>query len=73
MKLHEFRNKLNEILEKYPNADDFDVIYSSDDEGKSFDLVRYNPSVGNFNVKTKEYKDLSYDIKRTKVNTICIN
>jgi len=42
MKLKDYIKQLQEIAKKHPNIE---VAYSSDDEGNSFDYVRYNPAV----------------------------
>ena len=42
MKLKDYIKQLQEIAKKHPNIE---VAYSSDDEGNSFEYVRYNPAV----------------------------
>jgi len=48
MKLHKFIDNLNKLVEENPEIKDFDVIYSIDDEGNSFNKVYYSPSIGHF-------------------------
>jgi len=42
MKLKDYIKELQAIAKKHPNIE---VAYSTDDEGNSFDYVRYNPAV----------------------------
>ena len=64
--LSEYISRLQEIHSEYPNAA---VIYSSDDEGNSFNTVYYPPTVGNF---TKD-GDFHTDVTKSKINAVCIN
>lgn len=41
MKIKTYIKKLQKLAEKYPNAK---LIYACDDEGNSFDEVRWSPS-----------------------------
>ena len=69
MKLKYFAKKINELAERYP---DLAVVYSSDDEGNSFDEVYYDPSLGFFDrgdfVTGADLKEYLY-----KINACCIN
>jgi len=48
MKLNEYINHLLKIKKEY--GGNIECIYSSDEEGNSFEPVYYNPSVGCFDV-----------------------
>lgn len=45
MKLKEYVKNLNELIEKYPDALDFDVCFSVDKEG-NYNPVEAKPTVG---------------------------
>jgi hypothetical protein len=45
MKFSLYVENLNKLLKERPETADFDVVNSSDDEGNSFNLVHYSPSV----------------------------
>jgi hypothetical protein len=44
MLLDEYLTALNELVKKYPNLKDAEVIYSKDDEGNSYHKVNYTPT-----------------------------
>ena len=46
MKLGEFTLKLLDLLKENPEAADYDVVCSADDEGNSFTHVCYDPAIG---------------------------
>lgn len=62
MKLLEYFNQLKDFIELHPECLDMDVIYSTDDEGNSYQKVHYGPSVG-----ILEDTDFSF---RTNDNTL---
>lgn len=64
MKLKEYVEVINEIIERF--GGDLDVIYSSDEEGNSFDKVFYFPTTGVF--VNGEFEDTDKN-----PNCICIN
>lgn len=65
MKLETYAKSLLELAELYP---DVDVVYSSDDEGNSFQKVVYSPKAGNFRMGTFILPD-----NKNKINSVCIN
>jgi len=67
MKLHTYIKHLEEINKKYPNLD---VIYASDDEGNSFNLVQFWPDVGLFSERNHEF---DWDVESNQLNAVCIN
>lgn len=45
MKLKDFLERINTLVEINPEVLDYSVVYSSDDEGNVIDYVHYSPSV----------------------------
>lgn len=70
MKLKDYIQSLQKLEKKYPNAI---VIYSTDDEGNSFNKVTYTPTVGYFNKVDGEFITNETDDRYLKPNAICIN
>lgn len=48
MKLKEYIESLNQMVKDDPSILEYDVVYSSDDEGNSYEFVAFTPSVGHF-------------------------
>ena len=69
MKLKTFAENINKLAEKYP---DLEVIYSSDDEGNYFDIVKFEPTLGEYNDR-EFYCYHELDQEEIKINAICIN
>lgn len=68
MKLKDYAARIAELAKKYPNVE---VVYSSDDEGNSFQKVSFFPDAGRFDAgKWKIEKDLD---ERERVNAVCLN
>lgn len=67
MKLKQFTENLNKLMEERPETADFDVVTSIDDEGNGFNLVYYNPQVGHYDSNEKEF------YQEKEVNAVCIN
>jgi hypothetical protein len=70
MKLKEYLNALNELLEKNPQAGDFLVIHSSDDEGNSFQSVYFKPTLMSVKNLKKSYLEID---DSGEPNVVCIN
>jgi len=70
MKLKEYLNALNELLEKNPQAGDFLVIHSSDDEGNSFQPVWFTPALMSVDNPDQSYLEVNHD---GEPNVVCIN
>ena len=51
MKLKEFAENINKLLEEHPETFDFDVVTSADNEGNEFNPVYFSPAVGYYNEK----------------------
>ena len=69
MKLKEYVRGLKELMKDYPEAKEFDVVYSGDDEGNYFNYVNYAPSIGWYDEDNGEF----YQDERRTLNAICIN
>ncbi len=67
MKLKEFVENLNKLLKDRPETAQFNVVTSADDEGNGFNLVHFEPSVGNYNEDDNEFKE------ELELNAVCIN
>lgn len=78
MKLQQFLNTINQMVEDHPSLLDLDVVTSNDDEGNQFNIVYYEPSAGLYDSSEREFiseeQFEEWDLpKDTKPNAICIN
>lgn len=46
MKLKEYIQGLQDLIDKNPEVADYEVIYSVDDEGNGYGIVNWDPSIG---------------------------
>ena len=67
MKLNEFISNLTRLITDHPEAADFDVVTSKDDEGNGFSLIHYDPSIGHYD------DDGEYRSEYTPLNAVCVN
>lgn len=67
MLFKDYVSKLNQLLASRPETGDFEVVSSTDDEGNGFNLVHYDPSIGNYNHDDREFQD------EIEPNAVCIN
>ena len=51
MKLKEFIVNLNELIKENPLALEYEMIYSSDDEGNDYKIVYYSPTICEANLE----------------------
>lgn len=65
MKLKEYTERLNQLSKNHPEASNYEVVTSRDDEGNGFNRVHYHPSIGNFS--DGEFSEES------KPNSVCLN
>lgn len=75
MNLKEYLKHLNKIVEKNPEALEYEVIYSKDEEGNAFEEVFYKPSIG-FLDDENEYTAIDSEDwieLEEQPNVICIN
>ena len=75
MKLIEHVQQLIHILKTVPGAAEFDLVYSSDDEGNTFQKVHYGPTVGKFTLEFPPTGEGEFDdnVKPEERNAVCIN
>ena len=66
MKFKEYVENLNKLLNERPETAELDVVTSSDDEGNSYNLVHYTPSVGHLD-EDREYTE------EKPINAVCVN
>jgi len=66
MKLKEYLEKLNKMVEETPMLLTLDVITSKDDEGNGYNQVHYEPTAGWF-------EDGDFDNTDTEINAVCVN
>lgn len=64
--LREYMEELKELAEAHPEALDYPVVYSRDDEGNGFQHVHYSPDVGHF-------EDGEFDKDEDPKNAVVIN
>jgi len=69
MKLKDYIEKLQKIMNDAPGGKDLTVIYSSDDEGNSFSEVHFDPTLGKFEDNEFEAAPLGDD----SPNCVCVN
>ena len=70
MKLSEYITHLQVLVKQNPEARNFDVVYSSDSEGNSYEEVYYHPTIGRF--ESGEFEIVS----RAEIDcadSVCIN
>lgn len=77
MKLKKYIKKLNKVVEENPNALEYEVVYSSDSEGNSFNSVGWGPTIGFYSgdedfVPEDNFEEWDYE-EDIKPNAICIN
>ncbi len=75
MTLEEFVTNLNEFISVHPEALEFEVLSSIDDEGNGYTRIIFPPSVGFFedNEFIPEANFKEWDISGTQCNSVCIN
>jgi len=71
MKLRKYIEFLNGLIKEDPDALDYEVVTSSDDEGNNFNKVYYKPSIGQFDEATWQF-DNDKDAAK-KPNAVCLN
>jgi hypothetical protein len=75
MTLKEYIENLNEFVKENPEALEYIVVSSSDDEGNSYSPVYYTPSIGQYEdhefIHVENFEDREMDDEDT--NAVCIN
>jgi len=57
MKFKQFVKNCNRLLKEHPKVGEYTVVYSSDEEGNSFDEVAYKPTVC---IVGEEYQQVNF-------------
>jgi len=76
MKLRQYLKDMDEFTDKNPEALDYEVIASSDDEGNGFNKVFYSPTVGVFDgydFEEMRVLDSADTLSENEVFAVCIN
>ena len=76
MTLREYLQHLSKLVKENPEAWEYEVVYSTDDEGNAFHSVEYNPSIGNFSEAEQDFierSDSYFVDEEMKENAVCIN
>jgi len=68
MKLKKYIKTLKRFIKEHPEAKNYRVIASKDDEGNGYTYVHYDPSVGYFDREAQEF-----ETKHHKHDCVCIN
>lgn len=68
MKLNEYLDRLNKLVQDNPKALEFEVIAAIDDEGNGYNSVVFHPTLGAY-----DGDDFETDVDPTEFNSICIN
>ncbi len=71
MKLKDYLNHLNGLVEQNKELLELDVVYSVDDEGNGFDKVKYFPCIGTY--ESGSFITFREDSHKGDLNAICIN
>jgi hypothetical protein len=74
MTVKNYTNTLLEMLKKNPEIEHYEVIYSTDDEGNSYQKVNFTPTVMIANGLDNAYVEVQSVINITdKGNVLCVN
>lgn len=74
MKLKEYLEELQNMINDNPEILEYDLIYSSDDEGNSFDMISFGPSIQKFNGENTVHPDDIENYEESELtNVICLN
>lgn len=73
MTLKEYFELLQEFIKEHPEALEYEVISSKDDEGNGYNRIYYSPTLGSFNGDdfSTELEDLEEG--NLPINAVCIN
>ena len=66
MTLNQYIQHLGKLLKDCPEAKDYQVVTSSDDEGNSFNPVNFRPGTGN-------YDGGEFSSDGDPINAVCLN
>ena len=72
MTLKDYLKELNRLVELHPESLEYEVIYSSDDEGNEYAKVNYLPSRMSIdNIEDDRFLELSED--KNNYNAVIVN
>lgn len=77
--LREYIANLNEFITQNPEALEYIVVCSSDDEGNSYSPVIYTPTLGVYKdrelitIESLEEEPEEYEVTEKDINAVCIN
>lgn len=70
MTLKEHLDEINKLIESNPEVGNFPIIYSSDDEGNSYQPVWFKPTLVSVINLDQSYLEIT---NKGKANAVCIN
>jgi hypothetical protein len=77
MKLKEHLKNIQKLIKENPEAEDYEVISSIDDEGNGYNRVHFIPTIGIYDKNVNEFIPTSqvdeWDREESEVNSVCIN
>jgi hypothetical protein len=75
MKLKDYIQKLNTLIVSHPDALEYEVVTSKDDEGNAFNPVLYDPSIGVYIDRDFIASDTLGDcgMNIDDINAVCLN
>lgn len=76
MILREYIENLNKLISEKPEALDYTVVTSADDEGNEFNMVGCEPDIGIYDTDgdfIPECRVEEWDRDQSEINAICLN
>lgn len=73
MKVNEYYNHLRNLIKKDSKVLDYEVVFSSDQEGNKFDKVVFRPGIGYYDQDSGEFVSEDCGDQPLKYNAVCIN
>ena len=72
MKLSKLIENLQAIHKEYG---DLDCVYAKDDEGNEFQLIHYEPTVGEYDSEDRYFEQQDNDNEEyvVEINAVCVN
>ncbi len=71
MKLEQYIQGLQDLIEENPEAKDFTVVTSIDDEGNGFSEIYWGPSLGEYD--GEDFMQDNAEDDPVEVNAVCVN
>lgn len=73
MKVNEYYNHLKNLIKTDPKILDYEVVFSSDQEGNNFYKVVFRPGLGYYDQDSSEFVSEDCGDNELKYNALCIN